>query len=419
MDVLIERCCGLDLHRSSIMACVLIGAAGRKVSKEVRKFGTTTAQLAELGDWLMGLGITHVVMESTGVYWKPVHALLEDSAVVIVANARHVKQVPGRKTDVGDAEWLADLARHGLVRASFVPPKPIRELREVVRYRRKLAEVQARERNRLIKVLETAGVKLSGVLSDVFGVSGRRLIRALIAGQTAPEQVAALVTDGRLRKKLPDIQAAMCAELKPHQVMMIEMQLERIERDEEHMVKLEGQVDTMLVPYHEEIERMVVIPGIKQTTAAAVIAEIGVDMSPWQTADHLAAWAGVSPGNNESAGKRKNTGHRKGNVALQTLLVESGWAATRAKDSYLRAKFYKLKARRGHNRALMAIARKLLIAIWHVLVGQPYHDLGADYLDKLDPQRAVRTLTRRLKALGFDVALTKAESEPLQESEVA
>jgi transposase len=419
MEAIIERCCGLDVHRSRIMACVLVGAPGHRVKKENREFGTTASALAELFQWLMSLGVTHVVMESTGVYWKPVHAVLEGSAVVIVANARHVKQVPGRKTDVKDAEWLADLARHGLVRASFVPPKPIRDLRDVVRYRHKVAQSQAHERNRLIKVLETAGIKLSEVLSDVFGVTGRRLIRALLAGETAPDQVAALVTDGRLRKKLSAIQDAMVGELLPHQRLMVEMQLERVESHEADMTKLDAQIDTMLQPYRAEIDRVIAIPGIKQTSAAAIVSEIGPDMSVWETPDRLAAWAGVAPGNNESAGKRKKAGHRKGNVWLQTILVESAWAATHAKNSYYRAKFYKLKARRGHNKALMAIARKLLIAVWKVLGGETFKDLGAAYLDQIDPNRAVKAATRRLEALGFDVTLTKRADDSLETQQLA
>lgn len=407
MDVIIERCCGLDVHRSSVVACLMVGTPGRKIIKEIRKFGASSAALLELADWLIANGCTLAVMESTGVYWKPVHAVLEQALEVIVANARHVKQVPGRKTDMADAEWLATLARHGLVRASFVPAAPIRELREVVRYRRKVVQVQAQERNRVLKVLETAGVKLADCLSDVLGSSGRRLIRALLADETAPEQVAALI-DKRLRPKLEQIQQALAPRLYAHHKLMLTMQMERIESGEAQVAQLDAEIDRMMAPYHEQLERLVKIPGIKQIAASAILAEIGDDMTHWKSADQLAAWAGVVPGNNESAGKRKSTRHRKGNVHLQSMLVECAWAASHAKNSYWRAKFYKLKARRGHNRALMAIARKMIIAVWHVLSGSEFKDLGGEYLDQLDPRRMVRTMTRRLAALGFTVTPTPA-----------
>lgn len=405
MEPIIERCCGLDVHQGEIVACLLVGKADERPRKEVRKFRTVTKELLELREWLRQAGCTHVGMESTGVYWKPVYAILEDGMDVIVGNAQHIKNVPGRKTDVKDAEWIADLIRHGLIRKSFVPPKPIRELRDVVRYRRKVVQSRASERNRLLKLLETAGIKLSSFLSNVFGVSGMAMLEALLEGKSTPEQMAQLAR-GRLRKKVADVALALDGKLEDHQRFILRMQLERLKQADAHVDALDRRIDEMLTPYQTEAAKLVTIPGVSKVVTAQAIAEIGVDMSAFKSEAHLASWAGVCPGNHESAGKRQRGTKRTGNIHLTTALVEAAQAAVRKKGSYLHDKFHRLKARRGYKRALVAIAHKILIAIYHVLRGDTgYRDLGDAYLDQLGARRTTTALVRRLERLGFNVHL--------------
>ncbi len=406
MDVVVACCAGLDVHQATVVACVNSTGRGGRSHKEVRTFATMRDDLIALHDWLKHAGVTQVVMESTGVYWKPVYAALEDDFDTIVANAQHIKNVPGRKTDVKDCEWSSDLLRHGLIRAGFVPPRAIRDLRELNRYRRKLAQVQAGERNRLIKVLETAGIKLAGVASDVFGVSGRAMIRALIEGEATPEAMAGLAR-GKLRGKRTPLARALDAPLQPHQRLMLRTQLARIEQTETDLQRLDAALTEMIAPYEGQMRLLMSIPGVEWITALTIIAEIGVDMSAFVSAAHLASWAGLCPGNNESAGKRRCGKSRKGNVFLKTALITAAITGSRrGGGSYLGEKYRRLTARRGKLRAAVAIAHKILVSIWHMLSdGTFYQDLGAAYFDRLDRTRTARKLVGRLAAMGFDVHL--------------
>jgi transposase len=409
MQTLVECGCGLDVHQATVVACLLMVRKDGRVRKQMRTFGTTTRELVCLRQWLLSEGCTHLALESTGVYWKPVYAILEGALEIVVANAQHVKKVPGRKTDVKDAEWLADLLCHGLLRPSFVPPKPIRELRDLTRYRRKLVESQAAERNRLLKLLETANIKLSSVATDVFGVSGRLMLRALIEGKATPQEMAELAKR-RLRNKIPQLELALEGRVEEHQRFLLKLQLERLESVEKDLETLEQRIQEKLKPYASQLALLKEIPGVDWTLAAVIIAELGVDMSVFANVSQLTSWAGVCPGNNESAGKRKSSRIPKGNVYLKTALVEAANCAAKAKGTYLRDKFYRLKARRGYKRAAVAIAHKILVAIYHMLSQQvSYNDLGDLYLDKLNKNHLTRNLIHRLERLGYQVTLTLQE----------
>jgi len=406
MQTLVERGCGLDVHQATVVACLLIVCKDGKVQKQLRTFGTTTRELLRLREWLLSEGCTHLAMESTGVYWKPVYAILEGALQIVVANAQHVKKVPGRKTDVKDAEWIAELLCHGLLRSSFVPPQPIRELRDFTRYRRKLVESRSSERNRLLKVLETANIKLASVATDVFGTSGRLMLRALIEGKSTPQEMADLAK-GLLRKKIPELELALEGKLEEHHRFLLKLQLDRLERVESDLAALEQRIQEKLQPYATQLALLQEIPGVERTLAAVIIAELGVDMSVFQSVSQLASWAGVCPGNNESAGKRKSSRIPKGNVYLKTALVEAANSAARAKGTYLRDKFYRLKARRGYKRAAVAIAHKILLSIYHMLSQNvSYNDLGDCYLDNLNKHHLTRNLVHRLERLGYSVTLT-------------
>jgi transposase len=410
MEPIIERCCGLDVHQATVVACLLVGRADQRPRKEIRTFPTVTRSLLELRDWLATQGCTHVGMESTGVYWKPVYALLEGEFELIVGNAHHIKNVPGRKTDVKDAEWIADLVRHGLIRKSFVPPKPIRELRDLVRYRRKLVESRTAERNRLSKLLETANIKLSSVASDIFGASGMAMLHALVEGTATAEQMAQLAKR-RLRAKIPELERALEGRVEEHHRFLLKLQLHRLEQVDADLRQLDERVDQRLEPYLEQRRRLMKIPGVDRIVATILIAELGVDMSVFQSPAHLAAWAGVSPGNNESAGKSKSSETRKGNVHLKSALVEAATSAARKTGSYLKDKFFRLKARRGYKRAAMAIAHKILKVAHRILsTTEEYKDLGEAYLDQLDERRVAANLVRRLERLGYQVQVTPREA---------
>src|SRR5215472_12320798 len=409
MQTLVERACGLDVHQATVVACLLIVGKDGKVQKQMRAFGTTTHELVSLREWLLAQGCTHLAMESTGVYWKPVYAILEGALEIIVANAQHVKKVPGRKTDVKDAEWLADLLCHGLLRPSFVPPRPIRELRDLTRYRCKLVQSQAAERNRLLKLLESANIKLASVATDVFGVSGRLMLRALIEGKASPREVAELAKR-KLRSKIPELELALEGRLEEHHRFLLKLQLDRLELVEKDLEVLEQRIQQKLEPYAAQLALLDEIPGVDWTLAAVLIAELGVDMSVFHNVSQMASWAGVCPGNNESAGKRKSSRIPKGNVYLKTALVEAAHSAAKAKGTYLRDKFYRLKARRGYKRAAVAIAHKILVAIYHMLSQQvSYNDLGDLYLDKLNKHHLTRNLVHRLERLGYTVTLSLPE----------
>ena len=406
MQTLVERGCGLDVHQATVVACLLIVRKDGRVQKQLRTFGTTTRELLSLREWLLSEGCTQVALESTGVYWKPVYTILEGAFQIVVANAQHVKKVPGRKTDVKDAEWIADLLCHGLLRSSFVPPQPIRALRDLMRYRRKLVESRSAERNRLLKVLETANIKLASVATDVFGASGRLMLRALIEGKSTPQEMAELAQK-RLRSKIPQLELALEGRLEEHHRFLLKLQVDRLERVESDLAALEHGIQEKLQPYAAQLALLQEIPGIERTLAAVIIAELGVDMSVFQSVSQVASWAGVCPGNNESAGKRKSSRIPKGNVYLKTALVEAANSAARSKGTYLRDKFYRLKARRGYKRAAVAIAHKILVSIYHMLSQNvSYNDLGDCYLDNLNKHHLTRNLVHRLERLGYSVTLT-------------
>jgi transposase len=405
MEPIIERCAGVDVGQAVVVVCILVGEGHKKPRKEVRTFRTLTKELLEMRDWFLSEGITHVGMESTGVYWKPVYAVLEDHFEVIVGNAHHIKNVPGRKTDVRDAEWLADLVRHGLIAKSFVPPPPIRVLRDLLRYRRKLVESRTSERNRLLKLLETANIKLSSVASDVFGVSGMLMLKALLEGTSTPQEIARLAK-GRLREKIADLELALEGRMDFDHRFLLGLQLQRLEQAETDIAKVDERIEERLKPYEEQHTRLKQIPGVDHVIAAILIAELGVDMTVFHSADHLAAWAGMCPGNNESAGKRKNTLARKGNIHLKTALYEAARPASQTKGSYFKDKFYRLKARRGYKRAAIAVGHKILNAAYHMLAkGEDYKDLGEAYLDHLDKTKTAGNLVRRLQRLGYEVKI--------------
>ena len=411
METLVERGCGLDVHQATVVACLLVVRKDGKVQKQLRTFGTTTRELLSLRQWLASEGCTHVAMESTGVYWKPIYAVLEGGELeIIVANAQQVKKVPGRKTDLKDAEWLAELLCHGLLRSSFIPPVPIRELRDLTRYRRKLVEARSAERNRLLKLLESANIKLASVATDVFGVSGRRMLEALIEGTTSLPEMAQLAK-GKLRNKIPQLEFALEGRLQEHHRFLLRLQQNRLDAIEADVAVLEQRIQQRLQPYASQLKLLQEIPGIDLTLAAVIIAELGVDMTVFQSVSQMASWAGVCPGNNESAGKRKSSRIPRGNVYLKTALVEAANAAARAKGTYLRDKFYRLKARRGYKRAAVAIAHKILVSIYHMLSQNvSYNDLGDLYLDRLNAHHLTRNLVHRLERLGFNVILTPQQN---------
>jgi transposase len=411
MQVIYPRCCGLDVHQRTVVACVLITEPDGQVQRRVRTFATMTAELLALGDWLRALQVTHVAIESTGVYWRPVFNVLEaDDREIVLVNAQHLRRVPGRKTDVADAEWLADLLRHGLVRPSFIPPKPIRDLREVTRYRATLIQQRTQEINHLHKVLETGNIKLAVVATDVLGTSGRDMLAALVAGQDDPAVLAELAR-GRLRAKLAALRQALDGRLQPHQRVLIGRILAHVDFINESVLEVQAEIDRQLASYQEAIELLDTIPGVGPTAAATIVAEIGVDMGRFPTAKHLASWAGVCPGNKQSGGKRLSGKATKGNRWLRAMLGEVAWVISRTKDNYLAAQYHRLARRRGKPKAAMAVAHSVLVIAYHLLrTKQPYRDLGADYVDSRQREQIERHHVNRLKQLGYEVTLTPREA---------
>ena len=405
MEVLRERCAGLDVHRSMIMACVLASSGGKPVSKSVQSFAATAAGLAALVAWLREHAAGHVGMEGTGVYWMPVYAALEQAGGFspIVANAQHIKAVPGRKTDVNDAEWIARLIRHGLVRASFVPPAPIRALRDLTRFRRTLVEVQASERRRLIKLLEATDMKLAEVLSDVFGVTGRAILRALIEGDAPPAAMADMAR-GLARKKIGALTEALGGQLAEHHRFVLAVQLGRIEQTEREIASIDAKLAERAAPYQDQIAILTSIPGIERVSAIAILAEIGPSMEVFPTAGHLAAWAGVCPANNQSGGKHKSAKSRTGNRHLKTTLCNAAIAASRTKGSFFKAKYHSLKARIGGGKAALAIGHKLLVCAWTMLSqGCFFQDLGEGHETKRTKEPVIKRYAKRLRALGYAI----------------
>ena len=402
METLNERCAGLDVHQATVVACMVIEQSGQRARKETRTFSTVRCGLEELRDWLMGHGVTHVAMEGTGVYWMAVYSVLEGMLDVAVVNARHVKKVPGRKTDVSDAAWLAELLRKGLLRKSFVPRAEIRALRDVSRYRRMLVQSETSEKNRVLKLLETIGLKLATFASDVFGKSGMAMLRKLAAGPCPTEEVAQLAR-ARLRAKLPDLRRALDCVVADHHRTMLGDQLARLDRTADDIARYDAMLAEMVKPYAVQIDLLCTITGVQRTAAIEIFAEVGPDLSSFPDDAHFASWAGMCPGQNESAGKRGNARRRRGNPYLQSILVECALAATRKKDSYHKDKYHRLKARRGAMRALFATAHKLARAVYRILTGhEPYRDLGAGYLDARAKPVVARKLISRLLALGYD-----------------
>ena len=404
MDVVYRRCAGLDVHKETVVVCVMIRERG-KLNKEVRTFRTMTSDLLVLHDWLQAKGITHVAMESTGVYWKPIFNLLEGSFEVLLVNAAHIKTVPGHKTDVKDCEWIGDLLAHGLLKGSFIPPQEIRDLRDLTRYRKSITDERVREVNRLQKILETANIKLSSVATDVMGVSGRALLAALIAGNTDPEALADLAK-GKLRKKLPLLREALQGRFRPHHQFMLEMILSHLDYLDELIERQSKEIEDHIAPFLQEIQLLDTIPGVDQKVAEAIVAEIGVDMSRFPSDRHLASWAGLCPGNNESAGKRKNGKTRKGDRWLKRSLIEASLAVSRSKDTYLSALYHRVARRRGTKKAAVAVAHAIVVIAHNMIAKKlPYHEFGADYFDRLNETYIKHSFIKRLEALGYEVTL--------------
>src|ERR687885_2548734 len=400
MDVVYTHCCALDVHKQTVVACLITPDAAGQPRKELRTFRTTTQELLALADWLAAMGCTHVAMESTGVYWKPVYNLLEGQFELLVVNAQHVKAVPGRKTDVRDSEWLADLLRHGLLRASFIPPAPIRAIRELTRYRETLVQERSDEANRLHKTLEGANLKLATAASDLLGVSSRAMLAALLDGERDPATLADLAR-GALRAKLPALRQALAGRVQPHHLVLIAQLLAHIDFLEQAIAQVQAEIEQCLPPFEEALVLLQTIPGIRAVAAAAILAEIGPDMGRWPTAGHLVSWAGLCPSNKQRAGKRLTGPVNRGNVWLRGIMGEVAWAAVKKKETYFAAQFHRVARRRGRNKAVIAVAHSLLVVIYHVLrTGQPYAELGADYFDRLDATRIERHHVRRLEQLG-------------------
>ena len=405
MKQLYRRCAGLDVHKETVVACARI-AKGRKVTTETRTFDTTTRGLLSLADWLEEQGCTHVVMEATGVYWKPVWHVLEPRFDLTLANAAHVKNVPGRKTDVKDAQWLADLLAHGLVRGSFVPPVAIQAIRDLTRTRKQLMREQGRHVQRVQKILEDANIKLSNVLTDIMGVTGRRILDAIVEGHSDPATLASF-RNGRCKKSEAEFVDALTGVVTNSHRFLLSMHLSQVDAVRACVEKLDDELARQLEPFRDAEELLVTIPGIAQVTARVLIAEIGVDMSRFPTEDALRSWACICPRNHTSAGKTLSTRIRKGAPWLKDTLVQAAWAAVRTKDTYLRSLFARLKSRHGPKKAIVAVASSMLTSIYYMLQrNEPYRDLGPHHFDKLSSRRLARRLAKRIEHLGYSVVLT-------------
>jgi transposase len=404
MQVLYPRCAGLDIHKDSVVA--RIRCVSEPPHDEVKSFATTTSALLELNDWLREHAVTHVAMEATGVYWKPVGHLLEGDFELVLANAQHIRNVPGRKTDVSDAAWIADLLAHGLIRSSFVPPAPIQELRDLTRTRKQLVREISQHTSRIQKILEDANLKLGSVLSSVMGKSGRAILEALIAGETDPDKLADLAV-GHARKKRGELVEALHGRIRDHHRRLLRVHLELIAALEQALADIDAAVGKTLAPIHNSARLLTTLPGVSDITAQVIVAEIGVDMARFPSAAHLISWSGLCPRNDESAGKRRSTRVRQGAPWLKTTLVSAAWAAVRVKDSYLQAQFHRLRSRRRAKKAILAVAASMLTAAYHMLKhGMEYRDLGADHFTRRDRSKAIQRLVRRLSDLGCQVQLT-------------
>ena len=408
MDVVHTHCAGLDVHKKSVVATVIVPETQGGWCKETQTFGTMTADLLTLSDWLQSHAVTHVAMESTGEYWRPVFNILEGNFEVLLVNAQHMHQVPGRKTDVKDSEWLADLLRHGLVRGSFIPPEPQRNLRDLTRHRSNFVRERTNLINRMHKTLEGANIKLGAVASDVVGVSGRAILAALIEGEADAATMAELAK-GRLRTKRTELTKALEGRVNAHHRFILTELLCQIDGVEETIEHFDEQIVEYCHPFEEVVAHLDTITGIGPDLAQALLAEIGTDMTRFGTAQRLSAWAGVAPGNHESGGKRRSTKTRQGNRRVKSLLVQAAWAASRTKDTYLSALYHRLAGRRGKKKAIVAVAHAILVIVFHLIIrNEPYRELGGDYFDKQDPETTVKRLAKRIEKLGYQVTLQPA-----------
>jgi len=411
METILACVAGLDIHKKFVMACVRkTDLKTGEVSENVMRFGTMTGELRALSDWMAAAGVTHVAMESTGVYWKPVWNILEGRFQLLLCNPRELKQVPGRKSDVKDSQWIAHLLACGLLTASFVPSREQRELRDLTRYRACLLDERTRLANRIQKVLEDANIKLASVASDILGLSGRDMLQTLLRGETDPEVLAELAR-GRLREKIPQLKQALLGHFTGHHRFLLDRLFDHLQYLEGQVEELSQRIESATDPFVDKatLERLDAIPGVNQRTIENVVAEIGTDMSRFPTAGHLASWAGICPGNEESAGRRKRSATTKGNRWLRRALSEASRAAGRTKNSYFKAQYSRLASRRGSNRAATAVGHSLLVVFYHLLKhpDATYKDLGFTYFDQLDPERVARHLVKRLQGLGYEVTLTQ------------
>ena len=408
MDVVNERCAGLDVHKKTVVACVRVPGLDRRRRKVTRTFSTTMAGLQALRDWLADHGVTRAAMESTGVYWRPVYAVLEPCFELLLVNARHVKHLPGRKTDVKDSEWLAQLLEHGLLRGSFIPPAPIRDLRDLTRRRKALSRDRAKEITRVAKTLELANVKLGSVVSDIMGVTGRAILKAMIEGEEDPQILAGLAR-GSLCRKRKELAEVVPGLMRDHHRFLLREQLETIDHLSERIRKLDARIEAVTRPFASAIELLESMPGVARLAAEAILAETGDDMSRFPTAGHFASWARVCPGNHESAGKRRSASTGKGNAWLRAALSQAAWAASRTKGSYYRALYHRHKARGGPKKAIVAVQHAMMVAIWHMFSrGTMHEDLGPDHFQGHDKKRRLRYLVGQLRKLGVDVPLEGA-----------
>lgn len=405
MDILYPRCAGLDVHKKSVVACCIAPDEAGQLQEQVRTFSTMTADLLELGDWLAQQGASHVAMESTGEYWKPVYNLLEGNFELLLVNAAHIKNVPGRKTDVKDAQWIAQLLQHGLLRASFVPEPAQRELRDLCRHRSNFVRERATLSNRVQKVLEGANIKLGSVASDVLGVSGRAMLRALSQGESDPQTLAGLAV-GQLRNKHDQLVLALEGRVLGSHRFILGQLLSQIESLDEVIARFNEEIDKHCSPFEEAVTRLDTIPGLARATAQTIVSEMGADMSRFGSASRLAAWAGVCPGNHESAGKRLSGRSRRGNQILKSALIQAAWSAVKTK-SYFNSQFRRLASRRGRKRAILAVAHSILVTAYHMIDrGEDYQDLGMDYFERRRPESRLKYLTGQLMQLGYEVSIT-------------
>lgn len=431
METIFRKCAGIDVHKMFVVTCVRLMDEGGNVHEEVRRFSTVTRELLEMGDWLKASAVTHVAMESTGVFWKPVYNVLEQDFTVLLCNAQHLKQVPGRKTDIKDCQWIAQLLQCGLLRASFIPPRPIRELRDLTRYRAQLMGEITQTKNRIHKVLEDANIQLDCVATDIFGVSGRAMLEAMINGETRPEVLKSYAR-GRLRAKKQQLHDALEGHLTEHHQFMLKTHYDHLHYIEGEVLQVEQRIGQAIdiapptspaseppaspdgeppvsVPFVQAVEQLDEIPGLNPRVIVSVLAEIGTNMSQFPTPHHLASWAGLSPGNNESGGKRKSGKTTKGSPWLRRALTEAAWAASHSKKTYFGAQYSRIARRRGKKRAIIAVAHSLLITIYHLLKsGQSYRELGPDYFDQLNNERLTKYLVKRLESLGHKIMIVNA-----------